>query len=335
MKNFYFLSLTLILSTLACEASELPGYVDFANPTASNPPAQLMAPIPQEPVKPEVTATPALDYQAMFESAQATSMSAEKAAMEANIALIQITANSDQLHTLETVSANNVIIAQEESKQESIRASETAFQTSFPATQTQQIKNDTLTPAAMTQASSNLTATNEYPTQLYAAVNAQNSADSWWLDFGVRIFALLSMGVFMFGLGTFLIRKPAILAAQSAQADRAILDKNGLKPIPMVVDKDNENSTLLAAIHCTEAQLFQLAEGIVIEGKSLAFGQWQGKDVHKVLHLIRHALIRTKTVKELEGKGGELDHTTKEGREFFAHVYHNHGVPPPPFECVG
>lgn len=285
---------------------------------------------PQNTPTPAATITPSIDYQATSIHAQETSQSAEKAAIAAQVELIAITAANEALHAQETISANDKAIAEANAQALSIQTTQTAHLTSFPATASQQAVNNTLTPAAMTQVSSQLTGTAQAP----LLIIAQNNADSWWITFYVSTFALIALGVFMIGLGAFLIRKPAILAAQSARADEEFEQEERQREDSQFEKEEGTESDSFVRIDpnipAPLSELLMLANGILDRELTLVFRDWGRTPVYQYLKDLRLFLKRNRMADSIPG--GELIINTK-GREFLRDSRVS-GFPPPPYRCA-
>lgn len=278
------------------------------------------------------TPIPTQDWQAAYNVAATNERAAQMALEAVNIEIARITQQAAQ-NELDTITQKNIAdgIALAD-KQLTIYATQTAFPAM--ATEASDRREDQL--RLITEQNK---ADAARPTQMIANKNAElyvkNADRNATIDAGLRIAAIAV--ACMFAMYLFVASISIAVRASRPAPVEAVRDLNaeekGFEPIPMVTSKENPNQTLRAEIHCTNEQLFTIANGIINENKTLAFGQWEGTEISKaVLTIVRHALDRHKIIKAL--KDGDYDVATNECETFMRYTL-EHGYPPPPFKCVG
>ena len=270
----------------------------YRNPPATVPVQQAVAIVTASPF-PTVQPTATIDF-------MSTAVIAQQTADEARRVNAVVTSQAEQ-RNLEQLQ----LTAQAEQRQQQVYAwTVTAALTSIPLTATQQAAINTQIPQNQFLLAAQLTATKEAPTQLVAMIDSQNHARFGKADYGVRMFALSSFGVFCIGLLVFLFRLPKPVQAEETPIET--------EPAETVVQMKRETgggdySMRRLVIPCTPEQLTELAEGILSGRKTLGINKWEGRGTEltrEVFLLVRDWLKKTDGM-VTEAENGALKPTTE------------------------
>lgn len=135
-----------------------------------------------------------------------------------------------------------------------------------------------------------MTKVKEAPTQIHAMIEAEQYAKYWPVEFMIRMFAFMALGVFLIGIGAFAWRSMPVAAA--AHEPTAIPE---MDPVPQVVRTYQVSSTPVTVsdsagggfgttqkyfVPCSPEQLTELAEKILSgeKSKTLGINQWEMAD---------------------------------------------------------
>lgn len=220
----------------------------------------------------------------------------------------------------------------------------TAAGTSVPLTQTQQIILNTQIAGVQTQQAGQMTMVKEQPTQIVAITRAKNSNQTWWIEFLIRMFVFIGMGVFFISIGIFVAKyNPPPPVKKLEFIDRDILPSD-FTPVPVEYYGDtlssankqedgNKEAVVEVATNpdtsypskdvykfpCTSEQLDELATKTIIQGLSLAYDNFAGKgslftrETYAPVYsfMLRHRLSMSTGIK-LDGKNKGVILTTKD-----------------------
>lgn len=280
--------------------------------------------IPTATIEPSAT----VDYIATADMARYLAQDAQRTSDAAARLLVDATMTHESIQLVYagmTQSAEQVAMQSGMMTREAAQFTATAFATSVPMTQTQQAKIDD---ARGTERAMTITA----PTQIVAMANAQALAETETYRAWADVWVVVSVGVTMILIG---IGAMVIMLRQANKREEEYPDE--IKPIPFTHPAGPTGQMggkrIRAEIQCTNEQIVKLCDGILHEGKTLAFNQWKGTDVYANLNNIRHYFLRHLFAYELQGKGGELT-LTDAGREFVEDCAELK-TPPLPHVCVG
>jgi len=166
----------------------------------------------------------------------------------------------------------------------------TAAFTSIPLTQTQQSAINTQVPQQQALMAGALTATKEAPTQMVAMTNAENYSRYWMVDFILRMFVFVGMGVFLVGVGAFAFRQRKVQVQEQEVEEENVIDEIPQEPmqqepvqIETVLRIETNHDTAFPAmsrmiVPCTLDQFTELVKGVLTEGKTLGINQWEGAE---------------------------------------------------------
>lgn len=183
----------------------------------------------------------------------------------------------------------------------------TAALTSVPLTATQQAALNVQIPTQQALARAEMTKVKEAPTQIHAMIEAEQYAKYWPVEFMIRMFAFMALGVFLIGLGVFAYRQAQSMAiVQDAPEPTTIPE---MDPVPQVVRTYQVSSTPVVvsdngagggfgttykySVPCSPEQLTELAEKILSgeKNKTLAINEWEGADTK----MTRATLVRLRS----------------------------------------
>lgn len=321
MKKTLILFVILIsLSLSACGAqSVIPAFLpseDSQQPQASPQATAQPSRTPTATVIPTVT----VDWQSTAVSSQAT----------ADVALrlmVEVTAEQDrrEFQKVEWTHEAGMFT------QQAANATATAWQTAYPITQTAQYAGTVIALTKAEDQRNALAATLQAPTLIVAIADAQAQAKYAEKQQKAEVGIKISIGFFVLSLAVFLVI--TILRSPLPANKQEQVEINQLDPIPFARDKQSDGERFIRAeIQCANEQLLLLAEGIINEGKTLAFNMWEGTPVHKSLKYIREFFIENHFAKLIKGQGGAMD-MAAEGEKFLRDCL-DLGHPPAPYRCV-
>lgn len=251
--------------------------------------AKLYTPVPAgdarnfapETARPSATATPTIvlspttDYKSTAEVAQAQADIAQATADEAR--------RINAMATAEYMALENErlrMTQQVEQQQFNIAMwTETAAATSIPLTQTQQVIVNTRTAQQRSFAYIQMTATEHAPTQTVAMINAQLHEKYGSLDYGVGIFAKISVGILAVCIGIYLFKLQPKQSEVEEHQDEEPAPEEPVKETIVLVKHDNGPGSLNLqrfVVPCTPKQLTELAAALVQGEKTMAINQWEG-----------------------------------------------------------
>jgi hypothetical protein len=328
MKTRILLPLAVILFIIgSCYAKPLAALIPQSDAKAAKETPVRQAAIIQATQTPAPTATATIGYQATAYIAQTEARSAALTSEAANIAVAQITADANRIELdRQSLALQQAQITQgaEVLRVQSTQAASLVTQTAAPMVATQQARTIMLDLARKTEKAAE-------PTQLWALANAQNAdaviKSNIRLKYAVIFFVIVS--------SLFVAVRLIAMAIGATKPAPVVETFSEFKPIPMVAEKENPNTTNRAEINCSDEQIVELAEGIEHQNKTLAFRQWSGTAVYKNLKQIRDFMVRKEIgfAIPLEGKLGEL-HITELGHGFL-NMCIILKTPPAPYKCVG
>ncbi len=261
---------------------------------------QQRAPMPTATISPVPTATTA--YQATAEIANTQLANAQATANEASRLNTQATAQHEQL----VYEQLQMTAAYEAQVFEAYAWTVTAALTSVPLTATQQAALNIQIPTQQALMRAEMTKVKEAPTQMKALIEAEQYAKYWPVEFMIRMFAFMALGVFLIGLGVFAYRQAQSMAiVQEATEPIAIPE---MDPVPQVVRTYQATSTPVTvtdnagggfgttykySVPCSPEQLTELAEKILSgeKNKTLAINEWEGSDTK----MTRSTLVRLRS----------------------------------------
>lgn len=182
----------------------------------------------------------------------------------------------------------------------------TAALTSVPLTATQQAVINTQIPMQQAIARAEMTKVKEAPTQMKALIEAEQYAKYWPVEFMIRMFAFMALGVFLIGLGVFAYRQAQSMAPVATIPEPTAIPE--MDPVPQVVRTYQVSSTPVIvsdnagggfgttykySVPCSPEQLTELAEKILSgeKNKTLAINEWEGSDTK----MTRSTLVRLRS----------------------------------------
>jgi len=127
-----------------------------------------------------------------------------------------------------------------------------------------------------------MTAVKEAPTQLVAMTQAETAQQYGWVITFVQLFSMFSLGICLLSIAAFASR---VNVPTAKIADPTPVAPDGYAPIIepsevlLNVRTDNGGGfthTERMVIPCTPGQFTKLAVGVLNDGQSLAFNQWEG-----------------------------------------------------------
>lgn len=182
----------------------------------------------------------------------------------------------------------------------------TAALTSVPLTATQQAALNTQIPMQRAMQVAEMTKVKEAPTQMAAMIDAEQYAKYWPVEFMIRMFAFMALGVFLIGLGVFAYRQAQSMAIVQDAPEPTVIPE--MDPVPQVVRMYQVSSTPVTvtdnagggfgttykySVPCSPEQLTELAEKILSgeKNKTLAINEWEGSDTK----MTRSTLVRLRS----------------------------------------
>mgnify|MGYP006921377080 CR=1 FL=1 len=183
----------------------------------------------------------------------------------------------------------------------------TAALTSVPLTATQQAALNVQIPTQQALARAEMTKVKEAPTQMKAMIEAEQYAKYWPVEFMIRMFAFMALGVFLIGIGAFAWRSvPVARTVQENALEPTAIPE--MDPVPQVVRTYQVASTPVTVsdnagggfgttrkyfVPCSPEQLTELAEKILSgeKNKTLAINEWEGSDTK----MTRSVLVRLRS----------------------------------------
>ncbi len=275
------------------------GAVDVAA-LAQNTTTEYRSPMPTATISPVPTAT--IAYQATAEIANTQLANAQATANEASRLNTQATAEFEQ-----RAQAQLQMTHEYEMQVFEVYAwTMTMAPTSIPLTATQQAALNIQIPTQQAIARAEMTKVKEAPTQIHAMIEAEQYAKYWPVEFMIRMFAFMALGVFLIGLGVFAYRQAQSMAPVVTAPEPTAIPE--MDPVPQVVRTYQAASTPVTvtdnagggfgttykySVPCSPEQLTELAEKILSgeKNKTLAINEWEGADTK----MTRATLVRLRS----------------------------------------
>ncbi len=274
--------------------------------------------------------TPTIGYEATAHVAQTSEAEQRLLAEAAERLNVKVTAEEEQ-----RIQQRLAWTAQ--SDQWTAQASQwtaTAVGTSVPLTSTQQAVLNTQIPAQQALMSAQMTATQGAPTLMVAMRDAEIAVYYAPVKAIGILFALFTLGIFFLSMSYNLYKDDQRKRERMVRQQDAEAGAGAENEAPTIIHPIDLPMTTIQMTHdhgggfssskrlmvpCSEAQLTELAEGLISGRKTLAFNQWEGKSsqhfTRPVFQQVRAFLQINKLAKSAAGAGNLM--LTDEGEAFF------------------
>jgi hypothetical protein len=322
MRRYFIVLAALLLS--ACQLEGEAGTPSESLSTAEVKPKLVMVSYSETPVP---TAT--IDYQATIalvqQEAQRAQQEADQAQAEADAAkrlMVDATVTHEAVMLIAAQMTQSSEILSAQGTQAAVNATASVAPTSIPLTATMQSVNNSV---RETQQASN------DPTFIEARANAEAYAENAGMLMTVEIGLKWAIALFVVALGAALV----IFVMRSEPKKEEPVEVRAFVPIPMRKDTSNgqyKMKKIRTDVPCSKEQLMVLAEGILVNGMTLAINPWQKTIVHKSIDDIRQFFLDNEWAHKLKSKNGEL-FLLEVGEEWLDQCLAR-GEPPEPYACV-
>ena len=276
MKNRFFWFVFLCILAVVIWVS-LGATGSDQSPPASGQGKHLAAEAPAATSTPTLEPTPTIGYLATANAAQHDANAAQSAASTAqanadaaNRLLVQATVEHEanlQEQAGWTAEANRQQLL-------FLEWTATAMPSSYPATQTQVVQEQTKQAVIVTQ----MAMTIQAPTTIVMMAQAQSQAQMAPIYDWIYAFGLIAISVFLLALAGFLIHlfiKPVAAPEVKQEQSDSLRDHFGTV-VSVKTAYAGYTSLKRMIIPCTPAMLTELAEGVLIGHKTLGINQWEG-----------------------------------------------------------
>jgi len=322
MKKYILVLAALLLS--ACQLDGEAGTPSVSLSTAEVKPKLVMVSYSETPVP---TAT--IDYQATIalvqQEAQRAQQEADQAQAEADAAkrlMVDATVTKEAVMLIAAQMTQSSEVLSAQGTQGAAEMTATVFSTVIPLTTTAQHRNDSV---RETQQAAN------DPTFIEQRANAEAYAKNAGKLMVVEIGLKWAIALFFVAVGAALVifvmrSEPKKVEAKTVEEVR-----------PIFMEKDTSNGQyklkkMRTDVPCSKEQLMVLAEGILVNGMTLAINPWQKTIVHKSIDDIRQFFLDNEWAHKLKSKNGEL-FLLEVGEEWLDQCLAR-GEPPEPYACV-
>ena len=322
MKKYILVLAALLLSACQLDGEAITPSVSLS--TAEVKPKLVMVSYSETPVP---TAT--IDYQATIalvqQEAQRAQQEADQAQAEADAAkrlMVDATVTHEAVMLIAAQMTQSSEVLSAEGTKVAIEVTSSAFPTSIPLTTTAQHRNDSV---RETQQAAN------DPTFIEQRANAEAYAKNAGKLMAVEIGLKWAIALFFVAVGAALV----IFVMRSEPKKEEPVEVRAFVPIPMRKDTSNgqyKMKKIRTDVPCSKEQLMVLAEGILVNGMTLAINPWQKTIVHKSINDIRQFFLDNEWARELKSKNGEL-FLLEVGEDWLDQCL-AHGEPPEPYACV-
>jgi hypothetical protein len=227
---------------------------------------------------------PTIDYQSQIDSVNATSQSVIQTSDVLNRLQTEATAAYEQ------IAQENVRFTHEADllTAQSVAWTATMMPTSVSLTATQQAVLNTQIPMQQALLAGQITSTHEAPELLLKAVDANNAERYGFIEYFLKFIFMISVSFFLVLLGLWLYSKPEqrvqIIEIEKEPSIIVPIDdyaKTIARPETVIAveqKSDNYPSQIKYAFPCTDDQLTELAQKVVVDGLSLAYDNFMGND---------------------------------------------------------